>query len=79
MAHIEKERIVTSFKVSLNPSEYRMITESLHSHIERLKNELDEQMIDDLLADEMYESEKIKEIKRLRDELEQAYDGECTV
>ncbi len=77
MASIEKKKVVTGFKISLHPDEYKIIIDSLEVHLNNLQNELKT-----LHEDDSYEygteieERHIKEVSTLKEELEKEYYGE---
>lgn len=73
MANVEKERVVTEFKLTLNPTEYRLIMDSLSTHLEELQNALEKNSSFDSTE---FQEETISEMKQLKKQLESEYSSE---
>lgn len=74
MATIEKKKVVTEFVVHLQPGEYEIIKEALDIFLDEQKKIKEEQEKQE--EDTEFEEKYIKEVSRLKKELDDAYDNE---
>lgn len=74
MATIEKKKVVTEFVVHLQSGEYEIIKEALDTFLDEQKKIKEEQEKQE--EDTEFEEKYIKEVSRLKKELDDAYDNE---
>ncbi|KAA0548754.1 hypothetical protein FZW96_06740 [Bacillus sp. BGMRC 2118] len=73
---IKKEKVVTAFTLSLQPTEYRIILDSLSSYLDSLQQTLQNDKQDLTYDNTDFQEQTIKETKQLLQQLEAEYNNE---